>query len=369
MFTCGRAAIAYWPAEDEESRIKREVFFHLSCDRLGSEMARRYLDYVAFDGGLTSGLGYDPSEIDPNENQSRIEDGARADVEADNLRPELLERLIDALIQPSELLVLLTQQLESEPDLTLDASQATTVLENAARMGTLLLPRGDGDRADFDEWMDTLTTVMIDRVPEWREFDETEGEFKVLDAQQVGVKAAEISQFAADHYRKLVWGLSLTPQSYWPETMQEAASEVRAAHRNLSKVALKVAFEPWLIAYGARLKAATDLVEAQAARQAAEADARARARPALKPEPQRYGVSPRGAEFWVCDAVRWLGAREAETTQATSDGGIDVITDDWAISVKHYGGRVPVEVDPVSRTGGCLVRLPGCAGGVRTLAG
>jgi hypothetical protein len=61
------------------------------------------------------------------------------------------------------------------------------------------------------------------------------------------------------------------------------------------------------------------------------------------PEPQRYGVSARGAELWVADALRWLGATDVEVTQQSGDGGVDVLTSDYAVCVKHYAGTIPVE--------------------------
>lgn len=61
------------------------------------------------------------------------------------------------------------------------------------------------------------------------------------------------------------------------------------------------------------------------------------------PAPQRYGVSARGAEMWVADALRWLGATDVEVTRASADGGVDVLTSEYAVSVKHYAGSVPVE--------------------------
>ncbi|WP_157674234.1 restriction endonuclease [Agrococcus carbonis] len=61
------------------------------------------------------------------------------------------------------------------------------------------------------------------------------------------------------------------------------------------------------------------------------------------PQPQKYGVTATGAEHWVRDAAHWLGARNARVTPGTGDGGVDVLTDRFAISVKHYAGYVPVE--------------------------
>ncbi len=61
------------------------------------------------------------------------------------------------------------------------------------------------------------------------------------------------------------------------------------------------------------------------------------------PEPQPYGVSARGAELWVADALRWLGADGVEVTQQSGDGGVDILTSKYAVSVKHYSGAIPVE--------------------------
>lgn len=62
-----------------------------------------------------------------------------------------------------------------------------------------------------------------------------------------------------------------------------------------------------------------------------------------KPEPQEYGVSHRGAEAWIHQAVQWLGASDAVLTQQSRDGGVDVESSLYAVSVKNYSGTVPVE--------------------------
>jgi len=62
-----------------------------------------------------------------------------------------------------------------------------------------------------------------------------------------------------------------------------------------------------------------------------------------RPAPQPYGVSSRGAELWVADALKWLGARKVTVTQQSGDGGVDVLTSSYAVSVKHYRGSIPVE--------------------------
>lgn len=73
------------------------------------------------------------------------------------------------------------------------------------------------------------------------------------------------------------------------------------------------------------------------------AQAEYRARPAPAPDPQRYGVSPRGAERIVCDWMRHLGALDATTTAYVGDGGVDVESTNWIAQVKHYQGSVGVQ--------------------------
>lgn len=56
-----------------------------------------------------------------------------------------------------------------------------------------------------------------------------------------------------------------------------------------------------------------------------------------------YGVSAVGAELWVRDVLRHLGARSAHVTPPSNDGGVDIVLDDYVVSVKNYSGTVPVE--------------------------
>ncbi|WP_417504712.1 restriction endonuclease [Microbacterium sp.] len=65
--------------------------------------------------------------------------------------------------------------------------------------------------------------------------------------------------------------------------------------------------------------------------------------PSPQPLPHPYGVSHRGAESLVRDWMRHLGARDAEVTQFTADGGIDVVSSKWIVQVKNYAGVVTVE--------------------------
>lgn len=59
-----------------------------------------------------------------------------------------------------------------------------------------------------------------------------------------------------------------------------------------------------------------------------------------RPEPLPYGVSDAGAEVLVRDWMRFLGAIDAETTRASKDGGIDVVSAQYVAQVKNYRGSV-----------------------------
>lgn len=54
------------------------------------------------------------------------------------------------------------------------------------------------------------------------------------------------------------------------------------------------------------------------------------------------GIDSRTAEFLVTEWIRYLGDPEAVTTQATRDGGIDVVSPRYIAQVKHWVGTVPV---------------------------
>lgn len=63
---------------------------------------------------------------------------------------------------------------------------------------------------------------------------------------------------------------------------------------------------------------------------------------APKPVPQLYGVSHYGAEILVRDWMRHLGYSDAEVTQMSGDGGIDVATSRHIVQVKNYKDSVGV---------------------------
>lgn len=127
---------------------------------------------------------------------------------------------------------------------------------------------------------------------------------------------------------------------------QNAALPAELGARTAEIARRKVALETLVVKSAPRI---TSLVEPifDVARDLAEAR-----RPATTPlvaseypapAPLPYGVSARGAELWVGDALRWMGVEGVDVTQHSSDGGVDVLTNDFAVSVKNYSGAVPVE--------------------------
>jgi hypothetical protein len=56
----------------------------------------------------------------------------------------------------------------------------------------------------------------------------------------------------------------------------------------------------------------------------------------VRPTPQPYGVSDQGAEHLVAEWLHYLGFEDAQVTQYSGDGGIDVDTYEHVVQVKNY---------------------------------
>lgn len=65
-----------------------------------------------------------------------------------------------------------------------------------------------------------------------------------------------------------------------------------------------------------------------------------------RPMPLPYGVADDGAERLVADWMKYLGVLDASATPYTRDGGRDVVSHKWVVSVKNYK-RQPVTVREV----------------------
>ncbi len=73
-----------------------------------------------------------------------------------------------------------------------------------------------------------------------------------------------------------------------------------------------------------------------------------------RPASQIYGVSNYGAESLVADWLRYLGFSQVAITQASGDGGVDVVTETHLCQVKNYSAQ-PVSVQEVREIFGVAV--------------
>ncbi|GAB3062514.1 hypothetical protein GCM10027053_26230 [Intrasporangium mesophilum] len=70
-----------------------------------------------------------------------------------------------------------------------------------------------------------------------------------------------------------------------------------------------------------------------------------RPRSGARPGPLGASATPRDAEFWCAEFMRSLGASAVEVSQATRDGGIDIVAAHYLGEVKHHASPVaPVAV-------------------------
>ncbi|RLQ81844.1 restriction endonuclease [Salinibacterium amurskyense] len=185
-----------------------------------------------------------------------------------------------------------------------------------------------------------ITVAYVQRMTEERRFDNSGAKFITLTWSDVSTEfqanMLEQVELARDQYLEdfpLGTPLPLGDDERREEEERRAAQRLIAIQRARLAIEELVAplTERWLL-----LTAAL-----------AERDQKLRSKRAetgfAAPVAQPYGVSPRGAELWVADAMRSLGAHDATVTQQSQDGGVDVVTSRFAVSVKHYAGAVPVE--------------------------
>lgn len=211
----------------------------------------------------------------------------------------------------------LTGELDHIPDLTLISVQSLD-----ATIGPVLNPerRFDGTRSEF-------------RLPAHEEV------MKLLHGELFNSLRAARGLYFADH----PGGGRLPADPHARRIEEERRARERASLVERASQAIDEIVEPLFEAIGAYVSSRADEAAAQEAAAQADLVAARAAAGFARPEPQRYGVSARGAELWVADALRWLGEHDAEVTPPSSDGGVDVVSARLAVSVKHYSGTVPVE--------------------------
>lgn len=75
--------------------------------------------------------------------------------------------------------------------------------------------------------------------------------------------------------------------------------------------------------------------------------------------PAMIDCTPLQAESWARDWMRFLGAEDAQVTQASQDGGIDVTSNLYVAQVKHYANPVgPAPVREIAGVAGALLKQP-----------
>lgn len=76
----------------------------------------------------------------------------------------------------------------------------------------------------------------------------------------------------------------------------------------------------------------------------------------VRPAPQPYGVSSRGAEELTAEWLRFLGEDQVEITQLSQDGGADVLTATYCCQVKNYEKKPVGVVDVRALLGTAISR-------------
>lgn len=284
----------------------------------------------------------------------------------ERIRTEVGRHGGDAHWELSEDVCLVGEQIASEPWSPIPQDQITAIYREIGRIcGPLLLTMGlDGFPDLPDTATNALRPVIEARVEIAPVFNELTHE---LELPELGIVASEWAN-------ELVATLRASSQRYYygrdplaplPTLAEDRAVEIerranrRAELNEKAESAVDRIVRPILTSYKDHLERLVAAEMDAAAERDREDVARRAAAGFDRPEPQRYGVSPRGAELWVTDALRWIGLHDAETTQQTADGGVDVIADGFAVSVKNYAGAVPVEeVREIFGVGVAVGRVP-----------
>lgn len=242
------------------------------------------------------------------------------------------------------------EQIVSDPDAPIPQGQITALYREIGRLcGPLLLTMGsDGFPQLPGKATSALGPVIEARVEIAPVFNELTHELEYPDLSSVTSGwVNELVTAVRESSQRYYYGRN--PLDALPTTIEARAAEIerRARHRAeliaKAESAIDRIVRPILQSYLHHLEELI-AVEREAAAERERAEAARRAAAGFeRPEPQRYGVSPRGAELWVADALRWIGLHSAEVTQQTADGGVDVLAVGYAVSVKNYAGSVPVE--------------------------
>ncbi|MCD1270062.1 hypothetical protein B5M43_014735 [Microbacterium sp. MEC084] len=351
----GKLAAQAWPmhadAEPQEIQAHRALLSDLA-EELGSltEEQREHL-LAIYDAAKQRDR---PSELNIDAMAEVIDDRTLARVSASN--DHAAQRHASDLAsfrRPTQRALDILSKLNSDAAPLFDFAETMEVLVEIGRLCGPLWLSGRGD--DFPELPDLALnaalpalSVLTTTSEVW---DERRGQLITVNlSDRTDEIVAAVSNAVADsrhEYFKLVPTSGPLPsgRAARDEEMKRRTGERLRAERDAHSAVenLLAPIREWQ----ERLNARVAEHERQAA-EVAEAAARALRRERASeghdmPAPQPYGVSARGAELWVRDVIRHFGAADAEVTTATNDGGVDVLTERHAVSVKHYTGSVPVE--------------------------
>ncbi len=260
------------------------------------------------------------------------------------------QALLDSFLSPSDDAAAVVERMAAEPSEPVSYADILALYTDIGRVCAPLWISGTTD--DFPDLpqlaVNVLSPIFATRMTPRRVFVESRSEFVDMsfeDCSQELVRAAvnSLTTWQARYTEQTPKHGALPLESTARQEEMTRRAESRAGIVNAAHQAVDAIVRPiheghaaWL----ARIEAEEEAEREQEKQAILEARALAGFE---RPEPQRYGVSARGAEFWVADMVRWLGGHDAQVTQQSSDGGVDVLTSQHAISVKHYAGSVPVE--------------------------
>lgn len=241
-------------------------------------------------------------------------------------------------------------EIAANPDKPVEQAKVATIYKEIGRLCGPLWISGtsEGFPGLPDKTVEALKPAIFDRLEVAPIFNEYSHEFdhptreSVLDSMvEVLVEALKASRQRYYYGRDPLAPLPADAVRREDEVNRRVEHRARLAEK--AESALDTIVRPILTSYLSYMDGLIAAAEAAAAERTRELSAERAARGFARPEPQRYGVSARGAENWVADALRWLGLHDAVVTQQSNDGGVDVLANGYAVSVKHYAGVVPVE--------------------------
>ena len=247
---------------------------------------------------------------------------------------------------PSEEVKLLVAALGDEPDGHIPFDLAATIYSEVGRLSGPLWVSGSVENLPGapNAASEVIADAVAERLPPLRVFDPATSDYREVAVPEQIERLLDTLLNAMDWARALYFrqhpvGLPLPRQS-----AELAAEELRrAAERTHVVETAQTAVENLVAPIAVAVHERLELRERKRLEREAEQRALRASHGFDHPGAQRFGVSHRGAEIWVRDLLRHLGAGDAEVTPPQGDGGADVISGDFVVSVKHYTGTVPVE--------------------------